>query len=350
MRRLSVATFVVGGLIAAGLALSRPGGTGEAREALARQATATAGSASSAANRTTRSAFVGDTYVTANGASVAVRVSESYPDAVDRGRRWAEFFSVLPHGDELANVQVSVVTGPELTGSCGERALGCYRPGDLTFADEVLGGVAPEEVARHEYGHHVAANRSNPPWRSLDWGPKRWASAAGVCAGVEGGTLFPGNEGSRYAENPAEIWAEVYRILAERTAGLPGSLWSIVVGRYYPNDAMLAAAREDVLNPWTTGTASRYAGRFVRRGMKVWQRAVKTPRDGTIVVTLGMPAGPRHTVELLAADGRTVLARWTTWTTRSRTIETSICGQRSVLVRVTRGNAPTPFTVNVSTP
>ncbi|MCY7304157.1 MAG: hypothetical protein LH654_14235 [Thermoleophilia bacterium] len=77
---------------------------------------------------------------------------------------------------------------------------------------------------------------------------------------------------------------------------------------------------------------------------------MKTPRDGTIVVTLGMPAGPRHTVELLAADGRTVLAKWTTWTTRSRTIETSICGQRSVLVRVTRGNAPTPFTVNVSTP
>ena len=350
MRRLAGVTCAAVVLIAAGFALVRTEGARDVREGLARQASGTTGSASGTASSTARRAFVGDTYVTANGASVAVRVSEAYPDAVERGRRWAEFFSLLPHGDELAGVQISVITGPELAGACGERALGCYRPGDLTFADEVLGGVAPDEVARHEYGHHVAANRSNPPWRSLDWGPKRWASAAGVCAGVKDGTLFPGNEGSHYSENPAEIWAEVYRIFAERSAGLPGSLWPIVVGRFYPDDVMLAAAREDVLNPWTTGTSSRYAGRFVKRGAKVWQRAVKTPRDGTIIVTLGMPAGPRHSVELVAADGRTVLSKWTGWTTRSRTIETTVCGQRSVFVRVTRGNAPTSFTVSVSTP
>ena len=277
-------------------------------------------------------------------------MSESYPDGIERGRRWAEFFSVLPYGDELAQVQISVVTGAELSGSCGERALGCYRPGDLTSADEVLGGVAPEEVARHEYGHHVAANRLNPPWRALDWGPKRWASAAGVCAEARSGRLFPGDERTHYSENPAEIWAETYRILAERTAGLPGSLWSIVVGRYYPDEGMLSAAREDVLNPWVTGTTSRSTGRFRTEGAKAWQRAVRTPRDGTITVTLSMPVGSRHTVELVAADGRTVLAKWARWTTRSRTIETSICGQRSVFVRVTRGNAPTRFAVEVVAP
>ena len=82
----------------------------------------------------------------------------------------------MPHGAELSTVTVTVVTAAELPASCNSDALGCYRPGEITIADEVLGGVTPEEVARHEYGHHVAASRLNSPWPALDWGPKRWAT------------------------------------------------------------------------------------------------------------------------------------------------------------------------------
>ena len=254
----------------------------------------------------------------------------------------------MPHGAELSTVTVTVVTAAELPDSCDADALGCYRPGEITFADEVLDGITPEEVARHEYGHHVAASRRNSPWRALDWGPKRWATVAHVCGHVTSGSAYPGDEGDHYAENPAEAWAEVYRILAERTAGLSGNTWSIVVGRYFPDDAVLAAAHEDVVNPWTTPTTRRFSGTFTKTGKRQWQRTFATPLDGNIVVKLTMPAGPRHDVTLLAANGRTVLARWSAFTSTTRTITTTVCGQRSMVLRVTRGNRPSTFSVAVT--
>ena len=217
----------------------------------------------------------------------------------------------MPHGAELSTVTVTVVTAAELPASCNSDALGCYRPGEITIADEVLGGVTPEEVARHEYGHHVAASRLNSPWPALDWGPKRWATVAHVCGDVTVGSAHPGDEGDHYSENPAEAWAEVYRILAERTAGLPGNTWSIVVGRYFPDEAVLAAAREDVVHPWTAPTTRRFSGTFTKTGKRQWLRTLATPLDGNITVKLSMPGGTRHDVTLLAANGRTVLAHWT---------------------------------------
>ena len=245
---------------------------------------------------------------------------------------------------------ITVVTAAELPASCTSEALGCYRPGQLIFADEVIGGISPEEVARHEYGHHVAASRLNTPWPALDWGPKRWSTVVDVCADVKTSNAFPGDEGAHYSQNPAEAWAETYRILAERAAGLPGDTWSIVVGKYYPDDAMLAAAKLDVLQPWTTPTMRRFKAAFVQRGKRVWEKKLVTPLDGNIVVKLTTPVGPRHSVALYAGDGRTLVARSTAFTSTSRTISSTICGQRSVVVRVTRGTAPTPFSLAVTAP
>jgi hypothetical protein len=59
---------------------------------------------------------------------------------------------------------------------CGDDAAGCYSGGELVFIGDPVGAWTPEGTARHEYGHHIAANRANPPWRALDWGTKRWAS------------------------------------------------------------------------------------------------------------------------------------------------------------------------------
>ena len=332
----------------AGAEAQHPKGSAHEHQVLGRQGVAATGAIGTATRADAHATFGGGSYVTANGASVTVRVSDAFPDAGDRGRRWAEFFSTMPHGAELATVTITVVTAAELPASCQADALGCYRPGDVTFADEAIDGITPEEVARHEYGHHVAASRLNSPWPALDWGPKRWATIAHVCGDVTTGSAHPGDEADHYAENPAEAWAEVYRILAERSAGMPGDTWSIVVGRYFPDDAVLAAARMDVLQPWTTPTTRRFTGTFTKKGKRQWQRTLATPLDGNIVVKLTMPAGPRHDVTLLAANGRTVLAHWTAYTSRTRTISTTICGRRSVVLRVIRGTAPGPFAVAVT--
>ena len=347
-RALALAAVAVACLLAGALARNELGASPDPARTHARQGSAAAGTQRVATLASNRATFGGGTYVTANGASVIVRVSDAFPDGGDRGRRWAEFFSTLPHGDELAAVTVTVVTAAELPSACNADALGCYRPGEIMIADEVLDGITPEEVARHEYGHHVAASRLNSPWPALDWGPKRWATAAHVCGDVTTGSAHPGDEGDHYAENPAEAWAEVYRILAERSAGLPGNTWSIVAGRYFPDDAVLAAATEDVVHPWTTPATRRFGGTFTNSGKRQWSRTLATPLDGSITIKLSMPAGIRHDMTLLAANGRSVLARWTGFTRTTRTISTTICGQRTVVLRVTRGNRPSPFSVVVT--
>ena len=49
-------------------------------------------------------------------------------------------------------------------------------------------------VIAHEYGHHIAANRSNAPLRALDFGPKRWSSYELVCKNTMDGRLAPGDQ------------------------------------------------------------------------------------------------------------------------------------------------------------
>jgi hypothetical protein len=289
-------------------------------------------------------------YTATARASVDIRVSAAFPDAPERAERWSAFFAGLPHGAELDKLRVSVVSEPELSTACGPHALGCYWGGELTIAGDAIGGVTPEEIARHEYGHHVAANRSNAPWPAVEWGPKRWATATGVCTEVKAGAAFPGDEDERYTENPGEAWAEVYRVLAEHDVGLSTGIWSIVATRYFPSEAALQAAREDVVHPWTGPVLTRLEGVFAKNGPRIWQRRLDTPLDGTLVVTLKMPAGARHDVAVLDANRGSVLARWSTWTTRSRSITTTLCGQRAVLLRVTRGTTTGPFSLAVSRP
>ena len=62
----------------------------------------------------------------------------------------------------------------------------------------------------HEYGHHIAAHRSNAPLAALDFGPKRWSSYELVCSNTIDGKLAPGDEGDNYLSNPGEAWAEAY--------------------------------------------------------------------------------------------------------------------------------------------
>ena len=190
--------------------------------------------------------WVGGAFRTATGDSVTVYVSSTYTPEQVVPQQWAEFFAGIPHGSELGSVVVRIAPPDEVAALCGGDALGCYDARELVMPGSPYDGVAPEHVARHEYGHHIAAHRSNPPWRAADWGPKRWATAARVCTRSEQRTAFPGDDGTHYRLDPGEAFAESYRVLAERKAGAALATWGLVDGSFYPDQAALHAVEQDV--------------------------------------------------------------------------------------------------------
>src|SRR5918994_437535 len=169
--------------------------------------------------------WIGGTYRSAAGEAVTLYVSSPHSPEQAAPQRWAEFFAGLPHGSELGSLVVRVGTPGEVRALCGEGALGCYSARELVMPGEAHAGETPEQVARHEYGHHVAASRANPPWRAESWGPKRWATAAHVCERTQRGTAFPGDDGTHYRLDPVatpldgELTAEL-RVPPGRLDGL----------------------------------------------------------------------------------------------------------------------------------
>lgn len=306
---------------------------------------------SAAAGRSLRaSQWRGGSFVTSTGETVRVFVSPGYPDGDAVGRRWAEFFATLLHGPEIGLMTAYVVTPSELEDACGSDALGCYADGTVTFMGETAYGVTPEEVAAHEYGHHVAANRPNPPWRSVDTGPKHWASAANVCKRTAEGTAFPGDGRRNYELNPGEAFAEVYRVLNDVRAGAPGFSWSLVDSSFRPDASTLGAAERDVVSPWARPTTLTVRGRL--GGRRPWKLRIRTPLDGSLVVRLKLPRGALHELTVLGPDGSTVLGRGLWSGVAEKRVTATVCGQRSVVVRVTRGGPSTtlsgPFSVRVT--
>jgi hypothetical protein len=307
------------------------------------------GDGASSPTRRQASGWRGGTLTAASGEAVTVFVSEAYPPEQVSAEAWAEFFAALPHGRELGAVVVRVATPAEVEATCGSAAVGCYRSNELVFVGEAAAGAMPEEVARHEYGHHVAADRENPPWRALDWGPKRWATAARVCGRVASGTAFPGDEGDRYRLNPGEAFAEAYRVLAERKAGAALSSWGVVDESFFPDEKALAAVEADVARPWTSPRQRTIRGRFVGAGSRRWTLRLAVPLDGEVTAELRLPRGRLDRLELLSAAGR-VVSRGL-WSGRTaRRLAALVCGQRTLTLRVTRAGGPGPFTVTVAHP
>jgi hypothetical protein len=184
----------------------------------------------------------------------------------------------LLHGPELGLLKAYIAPLDEVEEICGARALGCYGANRLVMPGDSSGGIPPASVAAREYGHHVATNRLNPPWRAIDAGTKRWASYMNICARTARGTAFSGDEGSAYALNPAAGFAETYRVLNERERGLPFT-WPILDASFIPDAEALQAAREDVLNPWRAPKTQTIRVRFTS-GHRLWKRTLTTPLDG----------------------------------------------------------------------
>jgi hypothetical protein len=294
--------------------------------------------------------WTGGPITASTGEVVNVFVSTSLP--ADTPERWAEFLVGVAHGPELARATTRIASLDEVHQLCGPRALGCYDRHELIALGEptIEGRPTPEEIVRHEYGHHVAFNRSNQPWRAVDWGPKNWASAASVCTRVSRGEAFPGNGGRNYELNPGEAWAEVYRLMDERRAGITAVSWQIVSQSFFPSPAALDAAQRDVLTPWTANRRIVERRVFGARTKKVWWIPLGTPLDGELTLSATVPRNGLHEVALVAPNRRTVIRRAQWVGQRAKRTAATVCGQRNLFVRVTQSGALGPVTVTASVP
>jgi hypothetical protein len=300
-------------------------------------------------NRLARVAERGGPITASTGEVVNVFVSDLLP--AETPEKWAEFIANLTHGAELSRLESHIVTLEEVQDLCGQRALGCYGRNEMVaLGESIVDGPSPEEVVRHEYGHHVAYHRVNAPWRAIDWGPKNWASAATVCPRVARSEAFPGNEGANYSQNPGEAWAEVYRLMDERKVGITTATWPIVAPSFFPDEAALQAAELDVLQPWTVNRVSKYTRTFGKSTKRVWWIPLQTPLDGDIALTATLPKGGLHEVALVSANRSTVLRRAQWIGQRAKRITTSVCGQRSLFVRVTQAGSLGRVALTVSKP
>jgi hypothetical protein len=351
------AVLLAGGLLAVALAgatrSDAAGASGIATPTQARSIDAQPGTALRA-DRLAAAAvsWRGGPITTSTGEVVEVFVSDTLPVETVTPEYWAEFLAKLTHGPELASVTSYHAPIAEVRELCGARALGCYSRNTMVSIAEPapIDGTTPEEVVRHEYGHHIALYRDNSPWRAIDWGPKRWATVATVCPKVTRGQAYPGDEGSNYSLNPGEAWAEVYRLLEERRAGITTSSWQIIAPSFFPDDPALQAAEQDVLQPWTKGAVAGFRKTFAKRTPKVWWIPLTTPLDGNLRITAALPKGGQHEVALVAANRKTVLRRALWAGQRAKRIDTAVCGQRSLFIRVTQAGALGRVSVSAATP
>ncbi len=289
-------------------------------------------------------AATGGAYTTPSGQTVRVLASDAYPADDARNQAFADYLDSLLHGGELSALTLYLAPQEEVRALCGRDALACYNRARgliVAPADDYPDGPTARAVIAHEYGHHVAAWRRNDPWEAIDWGPKRWASAAAVCSRERQGLAFPGSQDARYRLNPGEAFAEVYRLLNERRLGAPESPWQVVSSTWYPDEAALRAAEEDVVSPWT-GPTRAVVSSTLRPGKNRFRLTVATPYDGQLVLRLRQPRTGAVELRLYHA-GRLVAS--------SRTAVTlTVCGERSFLASVVRLRGRGAFSVQVERP
>jgi hypothetical protein len=291
--------------------------------------------------------FWGGEYTTGSNERVTIYTSNSYAVDGAANQRWADFLGGLIHGPELSRVTVYFATPPEAHRLCSGAAdvvhgvLGCYGSDTIVAPGEDTVNVSAESVLTHEYGHHIAANRSNAPWPALEWGAKRWASAMDVCALARSHRIFPGDESLLYRLNPGEGFAETYRWFSEREEGDPIGNWDVLDTWLYPGHAAIQAIADDVLHPWTANRAKSFTGRFTARGPSTRKFLFTSKLDGAFTASAVGEAGLRIAI----LDGRKVIARGRT------SARTTICGEmRAFTVQVTRTSGSGSFRLDVSLP
>lgn len=295
-----------------------------------------------AQRRLAATSFWGGPTTASNGEAVTVFVSNTYPMDPATQRRWADFFASMLHGSELPLLNAYLMPLSEVQSYCGEQALACYSTNNSTLiapGDNPATDTSAEAVVAHEYGHHVAAHRNNAPWQAVDYGTKRWASYEQVCARTASGELHPGAETvTQYAYNPGEAYAETYRVLNERRLGLPETPWDIVTTRLYPDASALTLVERDVTEPWNADTTSTFRGTSGKR------YTFATALDGPLSVKVSAAKKTRVRLQVGTSTATTTVAGGSRSTTRT------ICGSRTLQVRVTRVAGKGGYTLTVAKP
>jgi hypothetical protein len=291
------------------------------------------------------SAFAwGGTYPTGDvyGSTIRINVSDTYPVDQALPQQWATYFGSLVHGREIAKLTVNLAPLDEVQRFCGPQALACYDPRSETLEaspEDQLNAPQAKEIITHEYGHHVANNSVNTPFNAEAYGTKRWASYMNICKRTAAGELFPGDEGENYQENPGEGYAEAYRVLNLTKQGATSIGWDIVDRDLYPNATALSLLEQDITNPWTGPALTHVRGSFGNGSVRTIQ--TRTALDGSFVARLHAPTKARMTLALYAA-GRLVGT--------GTSVRFSICGQRSLTLKVQRLSGRGAFTVDISKP
>src|SRR3954470_6414898 len=246
----------------------------------------------------------GDTrrYPTGDGTTgIAVTLASSYTGDPAVAQTYATFLGTLPHGAELASLRVTVVPSAEIAGACGgdpsDGILACYGANDQTMivpGDQATGSdISVDYVIAHEYGHHIAAHRSNAPLAALDFGPKRWSSYELVCTNALNGKLAPGDQGDHYLSNPGEAWAESYARLI-----YPAEAWRFTP-ILAPSKGSALAAMADVAAPWTERVSRTFGG----TGTKTFKLPITL--DGAFTLQLAGPARANYDL-IVRSDGKVI--------------------------------------------
>jgi len=262
-------------------------------------------------------------------------------------QHWADFLDSLVHGTELTTLDAYFLTPLEVQSVCGRGALACYGDNQMFAPAEAPSfDLSAESVVAHEYGHHMAAHRLNPPWEAVDYGTKRWASYMNVCAKTRKAQWFPGAEDAdKYFYNPGEGLAEAYRVLNEQRLGLPEAPWDIVSEDFVPDAQALAFLAQDVTSPWTKNTTLARSG-SVSAKAKSRAYVVSTPLDGRMSVRLTSSAKAKFRLDVLSPSARSIGHA----SGRNATASATICGERALRVRVNRVSGAGAFRLAISRP
>ena len=253
------------------------------------------------------------------GRSVDIQTSPGCATGCTPPQTIANFLGSLPHGNEINLLTVDEVTpavlgvGGEMAVYCGDtNALSCYFPDENRMVISGHDFTDPNDnatrdyVLAHEYGHHIANHRNNAPFANpaVDWGPKRWASFAGVCKGVGMAATSPATRPSATTTTPARPGPSPSPRTPFRPSRCPGS------GPTSQTPTSRVASPRSSATPSIPGAARppRSAGADFpqRRKPRKKVKRFQTPNDGDFTLRLSGPDRANLDLRLRGPDSTLV--------------------------------------------